>query len=64
MWKTKTPVPPGILFKIQANRLETRIDTRQEEIGSAWAKIHKGLEDRRLFHSTWQMKGGEYAREL
>ena len=69
-WKTKTTVGPGILFKIQANRLETLLDTKKEEIRSARAKtemkasIHKGSEDGRLTHRMRGMKDYDSAREL
>ena len=64
-WKIKTTVAPGIPFQIQANRLETRLDTREKEIGSALeVSNHEGSEDRRLTRQTKQMKSGESAREL
>ena len=47
---------------------ETWLDTREEDIGSAWIKpkvnIHDGSEDERLTRRTRQMKVGESAREL
>ena len=65
VWKTKTTNDPGIPFQIQANRLETRLDMREKEIGSALeVSNHEGSEDRRLTRQTRQMKSGESAREL